>query len=113
MLVIRNADTSFVYFPTQDGVFPAVPANDSFGMPTDFSDSASLRGAREVDLTGQGIHDPFAATAHLGILNSPDTWKATFEFLTASRPGEVTIAEPAQAADPRRDETAYAGDGLG
>ena len=30
------------------------------------------------------IYDP-AGTAHLGILNSPDTWKATFEFLTAHR----------------------------
>jgi pimeloyl-ACP methyl ester carboxylesterase len=84
VLVIRNADTSFVYFSKQDGVFPAVPAIDSFGKPTDFSHSASLRGAREIDLTGQGIHDP-AGTAHLGILNSPDTWKATFEFLTARR----------------------------
>jgi len=82
VLVIRNADTSFVYFSKQDGVFPAVPAIDSFGIPTNFSHSASLRGAREIDLTGQGIHDPFASTAHLGILNSPDTWKATFEFLT-------------------------------
>jgi hypothetical protein len=61
-----------------------VPAIDSFGKPTDFSHSASLRGAREIDLTGQGIYDP-AGTAHLGILNSPDTWKATFEFLTARR----------------------------
>jgi pimeloyl-ACP methyl ester carboxylesterase len=85
VLVIRNADTSFVYFSKQDGVFAAVPAIDSFGTPTDFSGSARLRGAREIDLTGQGIYDPFAATAHLGILNSPATWKATFEFLTARR----------------------------
>jgi pimeloyl-ACP methyl ester carboxylesterase len=85
-LVIRNADTSFVYFSKQDGAFPPVPAIDSFGTPTDFSHSASLRGAREIDLTGQGIYDPFAATAHLGILNSPDTRKATFEFLTQPLP---------------------------
>jgi len=85
VLVIRNADTSFVYFANQDGAFPAVPAIDSFGKPTDFAESAKLRGAHEKDLTGQGIYDPFAATAHLGILNSPDTWKATFEFLTARR----------------------------
>jgi pimeloyl-ACP methyl ester carboxylesterase len=85
VLVIRNADTSFVYFSKQDGVFPPVPAIDSFGTPTDFSGSARLRGAREINLTGQGIYDPFAATTHLGILNSPDTWKATFEFLTARR----------------------------
>ena len=56
-LVIRNADTSFVYFPKQDGVFAPVPAEDSFGQPTDFSRSASLKGARELDLTGQGIYD--------------------------------------------------------
>ena len=85
VLVIRNADTGFVYFPTQDGVFPGVPAEDSFGKPTDFSGSARLRRARELDLTGQGIHDPILGTTHLGILNSPDTWKATFEFLTARR----------------------------
>jgi pimeloyl-ACP methyl ester carboxylesterase len=80
-LVIRNADTSFVYFSKQDGVFTPVPAIDSFGVPTDFSRSASLKGAREINLTGQGMYDPFAGTTHLGILNSPDTRKATFEFL--------------------------------
>jgi pimeloyl-ACP methyl ester carboxylesterase len=80
-LVIRNADTSFVYFPTQDGVLAGVPAIDSFGEPTDFSTSASLQGAREIALTGQGIYDPFLATTHLGILNSPDTWAATRAFL--------------------------------
>ena len=82
VLVIRNADVSFVYFPVQDGVFPPVPAIDSFGNPTDFSKSASLRGAREIALTGQGAYDPILGTAHLGILNSPQTWRATLEFLT-------------------------------
>jgi pimeloyl-ACP methyl ester carboxylesterase len=81
-LVIRNADTSFVYFSKQDGFFPAVPAEDSSGLPTDFSRSASLKGARQLDLTGQGIYDPFLATAHLGILNSPDTRAATLRFLS-------------------------------
>ncbi len=85
ILMIRNADTGFVYFPTQDGFLPGVPAEDSFGKPTDFSGSARLRGAREIDLTGQGIYDPILQTTHLGILNSPDTWKATFEFLTSRR----------------------------
>jgi pimeloyl-ACP methyl ester carboxylesterase len=80
-LVIRNADTCFVYFPLQDGVLAPVPAIDSFGQPTDFSHSASLKGARELDLTGQGVHDPILGTAHLGILNSPDTWAATLRFL--------------------------------
>ncbi len=81
-LVIRNADASFVYFPLQDGFISPVPAIDSFGVPTDFSRSASLRGAREVALTGQGIYDAILNTTHLGILNSPDTWQAAFKFLS-------------------------------
>ena len=81
VLVIRNADASFVYFPVQDGLLAPVPAVDSFGKPTDFSRSASLRGAREIPLTGQGAYDPFLHTSHLGILNSPQTWQATLEFL--------------------------------
>jgi hypothetical protein len=44
--------------------------------------SARLRGARAVDLTGQGIYDPILGTTHLGILNSPDTRRLAFEFLT-------------------------------
>jgi len=82
-LVIRNADTGFVYFPTADGVLAGVPAQDSFGQPVDFSGSARLRGAREIDLTGQGVHDAILGTTHLGILNSPDTWAATLRFLNA------------------------------
>lgn len=88
-LVIRNADKSFVYFPIQDGVIPPVPAEDSFGRPTDFSGSAKLKGAQELDLTGQGAYDPVLGTSHLGILNSPQTWQATFDFLDAKpRRGE-------------------------
>ncbi len=60
-----------------------VPAIDSFGQPTDFSQSATLRGARQLDLTGQGAFDPILGTAHLGILNSPQTRAATLEFLSA------------------------------
>ena len=82
-LVVRNADKSFVFFPVQDGYIAPVPAEDSFGQPTDFSRSAALKGARQLDLTGQGAYDPIIGTAHLGILNSPDTRQATFEFLTA------------------------------
>ena len=59
-----------------------MPAIDSFDKPTDFSHSASLRGAKELALTGQGAYDPILGTSHLGILNSPQTWQATFEFLT-------------------------------
>jgi pimeloyl-ACP methyl ester carboxylesterase len=83
VLVIRNADTSFVYFALQDGFIAPVPAIDSFGQPNDFSHSAVLRGARQIDLTGQGAYDPILGTAHLGILNSPQTRAATLEFLSA------------------------------
>jgi pimeloyl-ACP methyl ester carboxylesterase len=86
-LVIRNADTSFVYFALQDGFIAPVPAEDSYGNPTDFSFSARLQGAQELNLTGQGVHDPILGTGHLGILNSPDTWAATLQFLSARRPG--------------------------
>lgn len=85
-LVIRNADTSFVYFSLQDGVLPPVPAEDSFGHPTDFSRSATLRGARQLDLTGQGAFDPILGSTHLGILNSPQTRQAALEFLTSRHP---------------------------
>ena len=85
-LVVRNADKSFVFFAVQDGYIAPVPAEDSFGHPTDFSNSAALTGARQLDLTGQGAYDPFLATGHLGILNSPQTRQATFEFLTAHPP---------------------------
>ena len=82
VLVIRNADTSFVYFALQDGVFGPVPAEDRNGEPHDFSESATLEGARQVDLVGQGQHDEILGTAHLGILNSPETWGIAFDFLT-------------------------------
>jgi len=85
-LVIRNADTSFVYFSLQDGLIPPVPAEDSFGVPTDFSRSATLKGAKQLDLVGQGVYDPILGTAHLGILNSPQTRAAALEFLSARHP---------------------------
>jgi pimeloyl-ACP methyl ester carboxylesterase len=80
-LVIRNADTSFVYFAAQDGFFAALPAQDRDGNEHDFSESAKLDGADEVDLTGQGAYDPFLGTAHLGIANSPQAWAAALAFL--------------------------------
>ena len=80
-LVIRNADTSFVYFSAQDGFFAPLPAIDRDGNPHDFSQSARLDGARELDLTGQGAYDPILGTAHLGIANSPQTWAAALDFL--------------------------------
>ena len=82
-LVIRNADASFVFFSVPDGVIAPVPAEDSYGQPFDFSRSAEIRGARQLDLTGQGAFDPILGTGHLGILNSPQTRQAVLEFLGA------------------------------
>jgi hypothetical protein len=83
VLVIRNADTSFVYFSAQDGFIAPVPAEDYNGNQHDFSQSATLQGAQQLDLTGQGQYDPILRTAHLGILNSPDTWAPALAFLTS------------------------------
>lgn len=80
-LVVRNADVSFVYMPLQDGAIAPVPAVDSDGKPTDFSASALLKGARRLDLSGQGAWDPILGTGHIGIFNSPQTWAATVDFL--------------------------------
>jgi hypothetical protein len=74
-----------VFISAQDGLLPAVPAEDRDGNPHDFSDSALLAGAPSVDLVGQGRFDPILQTAHLGILNSPETWQAALTFLTADR----------------------------
>lgn len=83
VLVIRNADTSFVYFSKQDGwLFSPVPAVDIYGQAVDFSKSATLKGAKQIDLTGQGAYDPVLGTAHLGILMSPDTKAAVIDFLS-------------------------------
>jgi pimeloyl-ACP methyl ester carboxylesterase len=86
-LVIRNADTSFVYFSALDGVFPAVPAQDREGNPHDFSQSAQLEGTREVNLVGQGAFDDVLGSAHLGILNSPVTWQRAWDFLSGKGEG--------------------------
>ena len=59
---------------------------DVYGDAVDFSESAALKGADVLNLTGQNVYDPILGTAHLGILNSPVTWQATFEFLTAASP---------------------------
>jgi hypothetical protein len=83
-LAIRNADTSFVYFSAQDGFFAPVPAEDRTGAPHDFSRSAALHGKRALNvvLTGQGRFDPILGTAHIGILNSPETWSLVADFLS-------------------------------
>jgi pimeloyl-ACP methyl ester carboxylesterase len=80
-LVIRNVGPDFVYASAQDGLLPAVPAEDSLGRPHDFSNSADLAGARELLLTGQGQYDAILGTSHLGIVNSPTTWRAAHAFL--------------------------------
>ncbi|HUN92664.1 MAG TPA: hypothetical protein VMU33_11440 [Burkholderiaceae bacterium] len=86
-LVIRNVARAtpesgdFVYLPSQDGLVPGVPAVDRDGNPHDFSDSALLSGAPTVDLAGQGQYDAVLQAAHLGILNSPETWRAALHFL--------------------------------
>jgi pimeloyl-ACP methyl ester carboxylesterase len=90
-LVIRNVfraapeSGDFVFISAQDGLLPAVPAEDRDGNPHDFSASALLAGAPSVDLVGQGHFDPILQTAHLGILNSPETWQAALTFLTTER----------------------------
>jgi pimeloyl-ACP methyl ester carboxylesterase len=86
-LVIRNVfrpspeSGDFVYLPSQDGVFAGVPAQDRYGNAHDFSASALLAGAPSIDLVGQGQYDPILQSAHLGILNSPDVWRAALQFL--------------------------------
>ncbi len=80
-MTIRNSDTSFVFFDKLDGSFPPVPAQDREGKPHDFSMSAQLQGATNVNVTGQGQYDNILLTAHLGIINSPQTWKLAFDFL--------------------------------
>jgi pimeloyl-ACP methyl ester carboxylesterase len=87
-LVIRNVSRAspesgdFVYLPSQDGVFPGVPAQDRYGNAHDFSGSALLAGAPSIDVVGQGQYDPILQSAHLGILNSPDVWRAALQFLS-------------------------------
>lgn len=85
-LTIRAGDVDFVYLPFDDGAFAAVPALDRNGLPADFSQSPALAGATNLSLSGQGIYDEPLGTAHLGIWNSPDTWRATLRFLLRSRP---------------------------
>src|SRR5215471_9356764 len=84
-LVIRNkpGTPDFVYNSLPDGVFPGVPAEDRNGNAHDFTASAGLAGAETIDLTGQGQYDTILSTAHLGILNSPDSRSAALRFLTS------------------------------
>lgn len=83
-LAIRNADASFVFMDRQDGRVPPVPAEDREGRPHDFSGSARLAGARELDVTGAGAYDDALAAAHTGIVNMPEVWDAALAFLVES-----------------------------
>ena len=83
-LTISNADADFVYISGQDGVLAGVPAQDLNGAAHDFSTSPQLAGAENVLLTGQGAYDPVLGTGHLGILNSPETWRLAWQFLRPS-----------------------------
>ena len=80
-LMVRNADSDFVYISAQDGLIPPVPAEDAEGNPHDFSSSPLLDGACNVSLTGQGAYDPILGTGHLGIAASPDTARLAHEFI--------------------------------
>jgi pimeloyl-ACP methyl ester carboxylesterase len=82
-LTIVNADRSFVYISAQDGVLPAVPAEDRNGRPHDFSKSARLVGAALIEVRDQGSHDMALQASDTGIINSPDVWAASLQFLTA------------------------------
>jgi pimeloyl-ACP methyl ester carboxylesterase len=80
-LMLRNADSDFVYISAPDGVIPPVPAEDVFGVPTDFSASPLLDGACNVSLTDQGQYDPILATGHLGIAASPESRELAYQFV--------------------------------
>jgi len=93
-LVIRNVyrgspeSGDFVFISAQDGPFlPAVPAQDRDGNPHDFSNSALLDGAPSIDVVGQGQFDVILGAAHLGIVNSPQTWDAVVQFLNRPEHG--------------------------
>ena len=110
-LMVVNVDASFVYIPKQDGILPPVPAQDREGRPHDFSGSARLEGATVLEVTGQGRYDDVLLAAHTGIVNSPEVWQASAEFLAPapvagqpgpSQPGPSQPAppEPATHGDP-------------
>jgi pimeloyl-ACP methyl ester carboxylesterase len=84
-LTFSATDSDLVYISAADGLFPAVPALDRDGDPTDFSRSPMLAGATNVGLAGQGVYDTAVGSAHLGLWNSPEVWRATLKFLRPSR----------------------------
>jgi len=86
-LVVRNADASCLFILPDGlpcGTFGPTPSVDSFGNPTDFSTSARIPRAKELNLVGQAAYDDYTngITAHWGIAFSPTTLQAAFSFLT-------------------------------
>jgi pimeloyl-ACP methyl ester carboxylesterase len=86
-LVVRNTDASCLFILPDGlpcGPFGPTPSVDSFGKPTDFSTSARIPRAKELNLVGQAAYDDFTngITAHWGIAYSPTTLRAAFSFLT-------------------------------
>jgi Lipase (class 2) len=81
-LVIRNGDSSFPYMPWADGLAASAPASvDIYGNTVDLTQSATLRGGQTITLTGQHSYDGFLNSAHVGIANSPDAWRAALSWL--------------------------------
>lgn len=88
-MMIHNADTSFVFYDRQDGVIPPVPAQDYDGNAHSFNDSAMLEpdgNNVNVPVYGQGVHDPWLGTTHLGIINSQEVWTLARDFLVGLEP---------------------------
>jgi hypothetical protein len=86
-LVVRNTDASCLFILPDGllcGVFGPAPSVDSFGKPTDFSTSARIPRAKQLDLVGQAVYDDLSngGTAHWGIAFSPTTSQTAFSFLT-------------------------------
>jgi hypothetical protein len=59
-LVVRNTDASCLFILPDGlpcGAFGPTPSVDSFGKPADFSTSARIPRAKELDLVGQAVYD--------------------------------------------------------
>lgn len=85
-LVIRNSLASFPFMPQPDNLTGGVgtPVVDCYNTAADFSESPRIkRAAEEFVNDGQGAYDySGGGTAHVGIANSPETWKRILQFLT-------------------------------
>ena len=90
-LALRNADTSFVYFPVErrrDRRRPGRgPARTAARLLRQRPPRGAARAKRRPPRPGRAT-TPCSGPAHLGILNSPETWALVADFLTASN-GDV------------------------